>query len=434
MGLIHRLRTLIKTDSATVSTAIVGAGDLLVKIITLGVTISLMRAFNPAEYGIITTMLTMMAIVPIMLDFGTTPSVIRFGPFLEAKGLLSRRNLLFQSIFRLRLWLSGGLLLLIVPFTPYLAGILLHDRKYYPVVIMALVGSVGTCFMQFLIGVFQAGERYVPMTVVKVLEAVFKLVLVTILIFLFASDNPAHAILVYAVSPFLVLIFLTKHLKPFTRRETVDYSILKTLFSFSFWYMSANIFLMLFMNFDVLIIAALRPAEDVGYFGAGYRLAAILFLIVNAIFTVMVPKASKKTDIKQLTAFIRKATGVCFLVAVFMIPFTFLGPWLIELVAGPGYLQAEDVFLLIAWDHIVMVLFVPFMVTIFTINRPRVLALFAALEMVLNIVGDLIAVPLYGPAGAAAVTLLTRLTAGSAGCLYLWWKFRTVPGYLREIF
>lgn len=423
-----------RLSSAAVSTAVVGGGDLLVKILMLAVTILLMRAFTPAGYGIITAMMTLSSVLPIFLDFGTTPSVIRFGPLLEARELTGRRDQLFRSIFRMRLWLSTGVLIVLVPISPWIAGLLLHDPARYRLVIAALIGAVGTAFMQFLIGVHQSREHYLAMTGIKLTEALSKLILVAALVLILAGGSPAHAILIYAVSPFLAIAVSARQLKAYVRRHKVDYSILRNLFEFSFWYMSANVFLVIFMNFDVLIIAALRPPEDVGYFGAGYRIASILFLAVNAVFTVMVPRASRKTDQASLGRFIKKSVGACTLGAAAMTPFVLLGPRLIRLVAGDSYLPAVDVFALTAWDHVVMLLFTPLMVTIFTINRPRLLALFAALEMVLNIAGDLAVVPHYGPAGAAAVTLATRLFAGSICSLYLWRKFKTDPGFLREVF
>jgi len=117
-----------------------------------------------------------------------------------------------------------------------------------------------------------------------------------------------------------------------------------------------------------------------------------------------------------------------------MIPFVFVGPYMIEIFAGKSYLPAEGVFRLVAWDHIVMVLFTPLMVTLFAINRPILLTSLVALEMIFNIAGDLIFVPTYGASGAAAVTLVTRIIIGVSGSILLIILFNKKRDFIKKVF
>ena len=423
----------ISKKKIATSTILVASGDLLVKIISLGTTILLMRIFSPGDYGIIFTMLTLMSILPVFLDFGTGSSVIRFGPLLSAQGRENERSDLFRGITFLRILLSILVITIGFPLSRFLANLLLHDESRFPIVMIAITGGVFTAFFQLSLNIFQSEEKFIWLTWIKNADAFTKLIIVLICVSFLTVLDPMFVMIIYMAGPAMALILSLPKMYTFFRNSWKYLGKIKPLIEFNSWYMIANICLMIFTNFDVMIVAALCREKDVGYFGAGSKLASILFLIVNALFTVLMPLAGKQKNAKDLLRTVRKITIGCFITSLLMIPLVFTGSFLIPLLAGESYIPATGVFNLIAWDHICMVLFTPFMITLFVINRPKIIALFSALEMIINIVGDLIVVPVYGPAGAAAVTLITRFLIGSIGSGYLYYKLIRDPEFVRVI-
>ncbi|MBN1550350.1 oligosaccharide flippase family protein [bacterium] len=444
----------LRTSSSTsVSAIVVGGGDVIVKIVSLAVTIILMRIFTPSDYGILTTLLTFIMVLPLFMDLGTTPSMIRFGPFLEAKGLVKQRDELFKTSLALRIIVGLLMFGAVFPFRKMISSYFLHDSGLSMLVTLMLLATLSTSFTQFIAAIFQSRERFLKMSVTKFVEALLKLVSIAVLWVLLPSIGLSHVMIIYGLAPLMTVILFFSEIRKLIRVSFLPVQKLKQIARISFWYMCSNIFLMIFVNFDILIIAAIGSQQDVGLFGAGYKLASVLGLIVNALFTVFMPQASRKVTSGDLIKYLGKISIVCALLAIAAFPFAFSGHFLVSSIAGDAYVTpdksgelsnhlhhgvyprvAEDVFFLTVCDHSVMILFIPFMICLFTVNRPILLALFSALEMILNIIGDVIFVPLYGPAGAAAVTLTVRMTVGTWGSIYLYRKLKQNTDFIQQVF
>jgi len=409
-------------------------GNLMVKGMALAATILLMRAFSPADYGIIMTMTSLMAVLPVMMDFGTTVTILRFGPSLDKLGLEGKRSQLFQVALRMR-FLSGSLFLVVgVLIAKPLAQSLLHDPVQSTIIIIAVLGSLGASFLQLLVSSLQAQERFRLLTATNMVEGALKFSLVLGLVYLFINSGPGGAVVIYAFAPVLtVLIFLPFRPIPKLGGHKLELDVFKSFMKFSFWYMISQVCLMVFMNFDFLIIAALKGQEEVGYFGSGFKLASILFLVVQALNTVLLLGIGRAIGVQAFKQYVKKSILACTLIATVMIPLVFMGMPLIEFLDLDLYRPAARVFHLTAWDHLAMILFTPLLVTLFALNRPALLAGFVAVEMVMNIIGDLIFVPSHGAVGAAAVTLFTRVVIGSLGSLLLFLKIHRDPDFLKTI-
>ncbi len=416
------------------STVVVTVGNFLIKGLALLAMVIIMRTFAPADYGIVVTMISLMTIVPVLMDFGTAPSMIRFGPMLHTMGLIERRNQLYQFAFHLRMVFGLIFIFLGVIFARDLARLLLHNENQSHIIIIAIFGSLGASFLQYITSVLQSEERFETMTLANILEAGLKVVMILAMIWLIPARIPEYAITIYAIAPLAtVLVLIPFKPVPFFFRPKPEISLYQTLFRFSFYYMLSSVCLMIFMNFDFLIVAALKPAEEVGYFGSGNKLASILFLFVQAANTILMPKISRKLTYNAFVMFVRRSIGMCLLGAVLMVPFAFLGPVIIPLVAGPAYIPSLSVFRILAWDQIMMMAFTPFMIVLFAVNRPALLTGIVFVEMLLNIVGDILLVPRWGGAGAAAVTLSIRVVVGTLGSLYLYYRLKTAPDYIRQV-
>ncbi len=213
----------------------------------------------------------------------------------------------------------------------------------------------------------------------------------------------------------------------------IDFKEIKVLVSYSFWFMVSRVSLMVFMNFDVLYLAAFAKPEEVGYFGSGFKIASVLYLVVNALTTVLMPQVGKKLTTSELNRFLVKTVYSCAIIAICLSPVAILGARIIPILAGSEYLPAMPVFSLVAWDHIAMILFTPFMLALFAINRPKLFACFSLIEMSLNIIGDIVFVPFFGAVGAAGVTLVVRIVNGTIGSAYMIYKFRKDPGFVKKI-
>ena len=418
-------------NSAVRSTALVTAGNLLVKAFAFLATVLLMRGFTPAEFGQIMVMVSLMSILPVFMNYGSANSFLKFFPTMKATGLAHRRDHLFGAALLFRT--VTGLVLLAAGMTVAkpVAGLLLHDTALSSVVVLAFAGGFAASFLNFFQVVFQSDEDFKHLVILQFLDAFVKAVGAGIVIGAVAGAAVIHGVAVYAAAPLAaVLVMGAWKYRMLPRPKVPDWGLFKQFFRFSSWYMISAASIMIFVNFDYLILAAVRPAEEVGYFGSAVRLGTMFFLLVQAINTVLMPYIGRITEAGAMRRFFRKAQVRTAWLSIAILPAVFLGPWLVRWIAGPSYLPAVSTYYWIALDQIAQLVFTPFMAVLFGLNRPRLLTLYVAMEMILNICGDLLVVHAWGADGVAAVTLCVRLLVGTVGSIHVWYGLRNRDGFI----
>lgn len=402
------------------STILVTGGNVLTKAFAFLAMIILMRGLTPSEFGAVMTMVSMMSILHVIMDFGSGSSFLKIFPVMKAAGLVEEINDLLGSALYLRAVIGIPVFLAGIPLAVPLAALLLKDPDAKMIVIVAFAGGLtGACYQFFLI-VFQSDEAFRKLVITQMLDAVFKAAGAVVIVYLLTGSGVMGGVGVFAAAPLAAaltaLLLYGKDIPPPQKPRRKQ---LKTFFRFSSWYMVSTISIMIFMNFDYLILAAMRPAEEVGYFGSAARLGTMFFLLVQAINTVLMPYIGKLNKSSEMLSFFYKAQIRTAILACLVCPAIFIGPWLIRWVAGADYLPAVSVYYWIALDQIAQLVFTPLMVVLFGLNRPRFLTGYVLAETILNIIGDLLVVSSYGADGVAAVTLGVRVLVGTVGSIHV---------------
>lgn len=420
--------------STAFSTLLVTLGGALISFINFATMIFLMRYFAPAEFGGLSILLSIIAVLLVFMDFGTTPSVLRFGPMLEESGLLNKRSQVLRSVLSIRFYAGSALFLTGIVFSRPISQLLLHDPSQWMLIAIALTAAIATSFSQYIATLFQAEEKFLEMISIRILESAIKIAAIVGLIRLGLAVEPILIVVVYAIAPVLAIGMMIPFVKRSTLLVSKEQGVTQKVISLSFWYMVSSVNIMIFMNFDLFIVAAIRSTEEVGYYNSGYRIASLLYLIVNALFAILMPRISRKITDADLMKFIRKSFYACLGLAIGMIPIIFIGKYIFDVLRLDLYREAIPIYYLTAADHITMVLFAPVLLLLFAINRPKLMAVISGVEMILNIIGDLLTVPIYGAVGAASTTLLIRLVVSILTAWILIRDYKNRRFLMRDIF
>jgi len=416
------------------STIFVTGGNLFVKAFAFLATVLLMRGMAPAEFGRIMTMVSLMSILPVFMDFGSGSSFLKIFPTLKAIGLDKRKNdlfgsaLLFRSVIGTILLATGCLL------SKPIASLLLKNSDFWPIVVLAFIGGFTGSFFQFFQVVFQSDERFKALVSIQLIDAVIKAIGAGIIIGLISGAAAIHGVAVYVIAPFAAtaIVFCFKR-KTLPKPKLPDKVFFTTFLRYSYWYMIGSSSIMIFMNFDFLILAVTRSPEEVGYFGSAVRLGTMFFLLVQAISTVLMPYIGRMTNQQAILRFYKKAQIRTALLSLLLLPAVLIGPWLINMIAGAQYMPAVSIYYWVALDQIVQLLFTPLMAVLFGLNRPKFLAGYVVLEMILNIAGDIAVVNIWGANGVAAVTLAVRLIIGITGSVHVWYGLKNDELFMKQV-
>ena len=181
----------------------------------------------------------------------------------------------------------------------------------------------------------------------------------------------------------------------------------------------------LMIDMDVLIIGWLRSAEEVGLYSAAQRIVQLLYILPSILATSLLPTFSRLAgrDEKKFKFGFEGALWAAYSLAIpISIGGVLLGGEMIELVFGPGFAGAALPFRILMLTLLISFPAVILTGVIFTHNKQRQLAVYAAIGGISNIVLDLLVIPRYGIGGAAVVTLFAQILSN----LYLWRVVRSI--------
>jgi O-antigen/teichoic acid export membrane protein len=205
----------------------------------------------------------------------------------------------------------------------------------------------------------------------------------------------------------------------------VTRSLVRPIFSAAWPLSIAALLGLLMLHTDILIIGALRPAEDVGYYAAAYRIVQLLYLIPSILATSLFPTFSRLAghDNTLMKTALERALTMVFLIALPLAAGGILiAPGLITFLFGAEFLPATA-----AFQILLLTLLVDFPVVIlsnalFAYNRPKALTAYAAIGGLSNVALDFLLIPTFGITGSAWATLLAQVISN----IYLWKVLRSI--------
>lgn len=171
----------------------------------------------------------------------------------------------------------------------------------------------------------------------------------------------------------------------------------------------------IYNRIDVIIIQILKGFEQTGYYTAAYKLfdllnffpAAVSFTLFPFFTSLIAQKAFDQVKL-NLEKYLR-------LMLVAALPVAFggmvLSAKLISLVAGPGFEPAAPVLAILIWAPAIQFFYIPVNSLIISQLTKKAMVITGG-NVVINILGNLILVPIYGIKAAAAMTVISEAVQG----------------------
>ncbi|MBR2927386.1 MAG: polysaccharide biosynthesis C-terminal domain-containing protein [Clostridia bacterium] len=155
---------------------------------------------------------------------------------------------------------------------------------------------------------------------------------------------------------------------------------------------------------------------DIGIYGTGVALASKIWLVPDAIKDILLSKLVKNGKGEcEVAKVIRISLFVCTLCVLLL---ALLGKWAILLLYGPEFDLAYYVMLIMLIGVEGMIFYK--MVYSYNVSRGKrtINLIFLGLSAVVNVIGNLILIPLYGIIGAAIMSVVSYLVCGICFLVY----------------
>lgn len=375
---------------------------LALSVVTLAL---LTRHLGPAGFGTVVTVVVVLQLFAPMADPGV--SVL-----LATEGAAEPQRLPALAAAARRLARLSVLPVTAAAVTTVF--VLFRDPGLRTGVVLASVGLAVTVLQPQWTGALQAQGRLGPASLGEAAGRVAYLCGVLLVVLL---GGDATIVLALGVLPPLVLLAVTRTaarsaLPPVL--PVVTRSDVRALARRALPLGLSTLLFSVYFRLDTLLLAVLRGAEEVGAYGAAYRIVEVLLVLPSFLTAALLPvlARARAVDLARTRRIAGQSAGN---LAVLGLGLAVAGPFLaaplLALTAGAAYSQAAPAlavllvgvgasFLTALWGTLLIVL-----------SEAGFLLRFSCLNVAVNLALNLVLVPRIGLTGAAVSTLVTEVLA-----------------------
>ncbi len=387
--------------------------NLAVRALSYVYRIIMARLLTPYQYGILNLALPLQFMVIVIASAGIAPSVAKFISEDVAKGgdPAGRAS---SCIFYYTLF--GGVIgLIFLALSPLIGKGVFHDANaVVPLQISALAIPFGIIVSAYT-GVFQGQKRIDYMSGVLLLEQSMRVaasVALVVLGYEVVGAIGGSTFGFIGAVPISYFILRRSGMKAGNR----DLEVFKEVFYFSIPTSITALSSFLLAYADIILIGFYMAPADVGIYSAASPASRLILAFTMAVYAVLIPTVSEhhaRGDQRQIKRYFR--TSIAGL-GIVVVPATLIGAafpsQIIGLLFSSKYLDAASSFRILVLGVAALSLFMTNSAIFQGMGRAktpmRILLVFATLDVLLNIV----LIPIYGIEGAALSTALASAGAG----------------------
>ena len=195
-----------------------------------------------------------------------------------------------------------------------------------------------------------------------------------------------------------------------------DYKLLSKMVRFSLPFLPASIFFIMIEMADRIMLGWLSSVDNVGLYGAGYKIGALILLIVKAFNLNWQPFYLKLENQNDGKVFEAIGTKFIILLIFFSTLLSMLWPFLFQFQINGNYLIGNEfwegghIIPIIALSYIIYGVFILQMPSIYIKEKQSWVPYFWGMGCIINVLSNYILIPIYGFYGAALSTFFAYVS------------------------
>lgn len=371
----------------------------------------LLRYMGPESFGQYQFVLSFVLLFSTVVDFGIQQFItkkISENPTESKKYFHS--FLAFESIVAALLY---GLLL-------YIAWQGHYPAHVFTAIAIVGLGMVANALTYPFLAVLTAAQDLKKVAVINFLNSIVNVV------FIFAAIYFGKSIVFLAgiqltfgiLDLILYRIFLQKHIeKPdiLSVFQNFDFSIIKSIFVSAWPFVILVGFSAVYNRIDMIIVTRMLGFEQAGLYGAAYKIFDLLGFFPAVVSHTLFPHFSSlmaQSKLLEVRENLEKYLRFMLAAAVPMaVGGSILSKGIIVLLAGKEFINAAPVLSVLIWAPAILFIYIP--VNSLVISQlTKKAALVTGVNVVVNILGNVILVPIYGIQAAACMTVFSEFVQG----------------------
>ncbi len=377
------------------------AGKVINLIVSFFVSIYVVRYFGPENWGLLSYVVSFTGIFSFLASLGVD-SIL----YVDLIKSPQDRDSLMGSAFLLKLF--GG----ITAFVLVLIFSILSRNNFYTNILMAVVASA-FFFQPFnVINLyFQANVQAKPVVLLSLISSISLSALKILFVFMHLSIK--YFALLYLAEVVLlaigyIYIYYKANLNIFNWKRS--WVLSKTMLKVSWPLIVSSAFAYIYTRIDQVMLKQMLGQTSVGLYDTGVRLAEAWYVFPSIIIGSMFPAIinAKKTNFQMFeNRLVKLYRYTVYLALLFIVPISFLAPFIIQILYGESFAQSADVLKIYVWAGISVTLATVINQYLISEKLTTTALFLNFFGMASNILINLYAIPKYGMSGAAWATLIS---------------------------
>lgn len=365
-------------------------------------TVSLARCFGDIAFGKYSFALAFTALFAVFMDVGFNQLTIR-----EVARDKTLANKYVGNILIIKLFLSIAFFTLVV----VAVNLMQYPSDTKTIVYIFGAYTVLTSFGQLFRAIFHAFEK---MEYDSLLTIVRQIIIVsTGLTLLLLGYDLIHVVSAYLIGGIVDIVFSSLVMaKKFTKPEfEVDFTFWKRSIMAAIPFSLTVIFISIFDKIDTVMLSMMVGDAPVGWYNAAYMIVSSLNVIPGVLLSALYPVLSKlyvsSTDSLKITY--EKSFRYLFIIAFpICVGTTLLAAKIILFIYGDGFVHSTIALRILIWLFVLSCANWLLSVVLQSINRQTILALFAGICAIFNVISNLFFIPRMSYVGASITTIATE--------------------------
>lgn len=371
------------------------------------------RELGQAGFGEYTTVITFLSFFAIVADLGLTLVTVQM-----INGTKDRENFILGNLFGLRL-LSAlifiGLAPLVVLLFDYSSGIKVG-------VLVAAASFIFTALNQIMVGLFQ---NRLKMEKVAWAETLSRFILIAGVILTVQKNWGLNGMLIAtsaaSFASFSLHFFFSRHfarIRPIFNRQQWR-EIIKLS-----WPLALTIaFNLIYLRADTLILSLLKSSEEVGLYGAAYKIIDVLsslpFMFAGIILPLLIT-SWQNNDRPRFNRILQRSFDIMAMVAFpLLIGTQFLADDIIILIAGREFLEAGNILRVLILAVAAIFLGNMMAHAVIAVQAQKKIIWIYAFTSITALAAYLWLIPRFSYFGAAAVTIYSEVAIAVLSTIFI---------------
>lgn len=359
------------------------------------------RYLGEEGFGDYTTITTFAIFFSTMSDMGFYLIAIR-----EMSKPKSDESAIFSNAFTMRL-VAAAFFVLVAPLAALAFD---YDTDVKLGILIAALGTFFIAINQILVAIFQMRLRTDQVAIAEVVGRVVFLGAIMVLAYLeMGVLSFVWAFGAGSLVNFFVLYLSSRKFLRFRIRFNGDRW--KKILAAAWPIGLVIIVNLLYFRFNVILLSIMKPAEDVGIFGAAYKIIEILIAFPAIFVGLVIPILSRyltENKDKFRDVFHRSFNALILIATPIAIGTQFVADWIIKLVGGDAFQDSVVVLQILIVAVLAMFLSSLAINTVIVINRQRSMIWVSSIAAVTSIVLNLLLIPRFTYIGTAYTTVITE--------------------------